>query len=279
MFLKDPYSFSGNDIPEKDIFLYGNKPEREYRKIINYSFLYTGTTLIISFFLAGSIALFIPADPENKILYFLKDFLAGSVFFLPVAVIAVITRLYGRKRLAPGACVQEFLPFLPSPVPGSKRLILLFSGVFLCGILLQIPVLLLSAVQKSIFLKLGIELPPQEKVAMIAKLLENGNNLLPLLFLIIPSLFFAPLAEELFFRLILFDKLRLYIKKEYAFWGTNILFALLHGNTAAFLPLLLVGCICQKVYLKTSSLLAAVLLHTGFNLSTILLLFITHTVK
>lgn len=277
MFLKDPYSFSGNDIPEKDIFFTENDPEREYRKIVNYSFLYTGITFMISFFLAGSIARTLPADAENKLLYFLKDFIAGSIFFLPVAAAAVITRKRENKRYE--ACNKNFLPLLPSPVPQRKKLLLLFTGTFLCGILLQIPVLFLSAVQKSIFQLLGIELPPQEKVAMIAKLLENGNNFLPLLFLTIPPLFFAPLAEELFFRLILFDKLNLYMKKEYSFWGTNILFALLHGNIAAFLPLLLVGCICQKVYLKTSSLLAAILLHTGFNLSTILLMSISHAVK
>lgn len=280
MFQKDPCSFSGNAIPEKDIFLTGNDPKEAYRKAAEYSFLYTGITFIISFFLAGSIASLIPADAENKLLYFLKDFLAGSIFFLPVAAAAIITRLYGRKRFDNSKnCIRNFLPFLPSPVPQRKKLFLLFTGTFFCGIFLQIPVLLISAVQKSIFLKLGIELPPQEKVAMIAKILENGDQLHLLLFLIIPPLFFAPLAEELFFRLILFDKLRIYMKKEYAFPVTNILFALLHGNIAAFLPLLLVGCFCQKIYLKTSSLLAAILLHTGFNLSTLLLLFITHTAK
>ena len=69
------------------------------------------------------------------------------------------------------------------------------------------------------------------------------------------------------------------MKKGYAVWVTTVFFALLHGNTAAFLPLLVVGYVCQKTYIKTSSLLAAVLLHTGFNLSTILLLFFTHTAK
>ena len=277
MFMKEPYSFSGRDTPEKDIFLYGNDPEAEYTKRVKYSFFYTGITFILAFFLAGSVASFLPVDPEHELLYFLKDFLAGSIFFLPVAVSAIITRRYGCDRKKKST--QKFLPLLPDPVPQRKRLILLSAGLFLCGILLQLPVLTLNFIQKYIFLILGIDLAPQEKVAMIAKILENGDNLFPLLFLIIPPLFFAPLAEELFFRLILFDKLNLYMKKEYAVWVTTVLFALLHGNTAAFLPLLMVGYVCQKTYLKTSSILAAVLLHTGFNFSTILLLFITHTAK
>ena len=280
MFLKDPYSFSGQDVPEKDIFLPGNDPEAEYRKTVNHSFLCTGITFITAFFLAGSIASCIPAAPEDSYLYFLKDFLAGSIFFLPVAIIAIITRIYGSKHSGNSKIDrQKFLPFLPFPVPERKKVLHLSAGTFLCGILLQLPVLILGWVQKYIFLLLGIEFPPQEKVAMIAKLLENGGNFFPLLFLIIPPLFFAPLAEELFFRLIFFDKLNLYMKKEYAVWVTTVFFALLHGNTAAFLPLLVVGYVCQKTYMKTSSLLAAVLLHTGFNLSTILLLFFTHTAK
>ncbi|MBR2904787.1 MAG: hypothetical protein IKC08_02715, partial [Lentisphaeria bacterium] len=68
MFQKDPCSFSSNAIPEKDIFFTENDPEREYRKIVNYSFLYTGITFMISFFLAGNIARTLPADAENKLL-------------------------------------------------------------------------------------------------------------------------------------------------------------------------------------------------------------------
>ena len=114
MFQKDPCSFSGNAIPEKDIFLTGNDPKEACRKAAEHSFLYTGITFIISFFLAGSIPSLIPADAENKLLYFLKDFLAGSIFFLPVAAAAIITRSYGRKRFDNSKnCIRNFLPFLP----------------------------------------------------------------------------------------------------------------------------------------------------------------------
>ena len=111
MFLKDPYSFSGQDVPEKDIFLPGNDPEAEYRKTVNHSFLCTGITFITAFFLAGSIASCIPAAPEDSYLYFLKDFLAGSIFFLPVAIIAIITRIYGSKHSGNSKIDrQKFLP-------------------------------------------------------------------------------------------------------------------------------------------------------------------------
>ena len=279
MSLKEKNSFSPDEnFPEKGFFLSEEASEEAYRKKIDSSFRCTGLVFLLSFFLAG-VFVSLGAAERNNDPSFSRDLFAGIIFFLPV----IITGLYTRGFFTPGNMTPVFrrklLPLYPEPLPEKKKLFLLSAAAFAGGIALQIPVLLLGALQKSIFLKLGISVLAQEKVSMISTILSgSGDKFFPLVCMLFPPLFLAPFAEELFFRLILFDKIREYTTKEYAIWVTTVIFALFHGNVAAFLPLVLVGFVCQKVCIKTSSLLPAVLLHTGFNFSTFLLLFAANAV-
>jgi membrane protease YdiL (CAAX protease family) len=82
----------------------------------------------------------------------------------------------------------------------------------------------------------------------------------------------APLAEELLFRGILFPFVRDLGKPRLAFWGSAILFGAMHGNLAAFVPLVCFGALLAALYLRTGNLLAPITAHALFNLVPFILL-------
>jgi membrane protease YdiL (CAAX protease family) len=82
----------------------------------------------------------------------------------------------------------------------------------------------------------------------------------------------APVAEELLFRGILFPFIRDLGKPRLAFWGTAVLFGAMHGNLAAFVPLVFFGALLAALYLRTGNLLAPMTAHALFNLVPFLLL-------
>ena len=155
MSLKEKNSFSPDEnFPEKGFFLSEEASEEAYRKKIDSSFRCTGLVFLLSFFLAG-VFVSLGAAERNNDPSFSRDLFAGIIFFLPV----IITGLYTRGFFTPGNMTPVFrrklLPLYPEPLPEKKKLFLLSAAAFAGGIALQIPVLLLGALQKSIFLKLA----------------------------------------------------------------------------------------------------------------------------
>lgn len=247
------------------------KEKNAYGKITDFSFRWTSLIFLSAFFLASQTA----ANGQSNTFpgQILTDLAAAALFFLPVLFAAVLIRICAAKKFLPEYSAGKFLFLLPSGSFSRKQKILLFCGMVPAGFLLQIPVLLTTFLQKELFHLLKLPLPPQERVRTILNFLENGNDLLVFLpLLLLPPLLLSPLAEEFFFRLVLFEKLRGIWQEKTAIWVSTILFSLLHGNTTSFLPLLIVGYACQKVYLKSGSILASVLLHFAFNLSSFLFL-------
>ena len=249
--------------PEKEAWTGGSSvPD----SVTFFSFRWTAAVFLCAFLCASFLAAAWGKREEGKLL---GSFLSGCVFFLPVIAAGILSRLYAWKKV-PGVPAKTVFPFW-NVSPG-KKTFFLAGGAILGGVLLQAPVLLLGLLQQGLFRKLALHLPPQEKVTQIMNVLESADPVPGLFLLLIPPLLFAPLAEELFFRLILFETLRKVWKENGAIWASVFLFAVLHGSVSAFLPLILVGFVCQKVFLKSRSLLASVLLHFSFNLTSFLLL-------
>jgi membrane protease YdiL (CAAX protease family) len=81
----------------------------------------------------------------------------------------------------------------------------------------------------------------------------------------IAAICLAPVGEELFFRGVLYPAIRRAGFPRVAFWGTSVLFALIHWNLATFLPLLLLALVLAWLYEKTDNLLAPIAAHCFFN--------------
>lgn len=79
------------------------------------------------------------------------------------------------------------------------------------------------------------------------------------------AILFAPLIEEILFRGILYPAIKLRGHPRLAFWGTSLVFALMHANMATFLPLAFLAMLLVFLYERTGNLLAPILTHGLFN--------------
>lgn len=75
----------------------------------------------------------------------------------------------------------------------------------------------------------------------------------------------APIAEELTFRGMLYPSLKGWLPRGYAVVLTGLLFGIIHGNAAAFLPLMAFGCVLC-LFRDRFGLLTCMGLHLLFNL-------------
>lgn len=102
-------------------------------------------------------------------------------------------------------------------------------------------------------------------------LLRNADDPVLLIWMIFLAAILAPVTEELIFRAGLFRYLRTRIPRILALMLPALLFAMLHGNLAAFLPLCTLGVIFACAYERTGSIAVPMIAHALFNLHTIVL--------
>ena len=90
----------------------------------------------------------------------------------------------------------------------------------------------------------------------------------------------APLAEEVLFRGILYPTLKRSGHPRAALWITSLLFASIHMNLLAFVPLTFLALTLAWLYERTGNLLAPILTHVLFNgINFTLLLLVPDLVK
>jgi membrane protease YdiL (CAAX protease family) len=82
----------------------------------------------------------------------------------------------------------------------------------------------------------------------------------------------APVAEEFIFRGLLFPFLKQRGWPRLAWFGVSFLFALIHWDAAAFVPLILLALMLTWLYEKTDTLLAPIMGHALFNAVNLFLL-------
>jgi membrane protease YdiL (CAAX protease family) len=82
---------------------------------------------------------------------------------------------------------------------------------------------------------------------------------------VIAIVFFAPIAEELFFRGIVFNAWRREAGRTAAYIGSAALFAVIHLSLASLLPIFLLGLALTWVYERTGNLLAPIVMHATVN--------------
>jgi len=82
----------------------------------------------------------------------------------------------------------------------------------------------------------------------------------------------APVAEEFIFRGMLYPLIKQCGWPRLAWFGVSCLFALIHWNAAAFVPLFLLALVLTWLYEKTDSLLVPITAHAFFNAVNLILL-------
>jgi membrane protease YdiL (CAAX protease family) len=76
---------------------------------------------------------------------------------------------------------------------------------------------------------------------------------------------FAPIAEELFFRGIVFNAWLREAGRAWAYVGSSALFALIHLSLVSLLPIFLLGLALAWAYQRTRSLLTPIVMHATVN--------------
>ncbi len=82
---------------------------------------------------------------------------------------------------------------------------------------------------------------------------------------VIAIVLFAPIAEELFFRGIVFNAWRRESGRRWAYIGSAALFAVIHLSLVSLVPIFLLGLALAWVYERTGNLLAPIAMHTTVN--------------
>lgn len=116
----------------------------------------------------------------------------------------------------------------------------------------------------------GYETKPQE----VLKIFLKEDNIFFLIYMTVFTSFVGPVVEELFFRGFLYPALKKNIGVFWSIFLTSLFFSFLHGNIAAFLPILILGILLVYVYERTGSIISSITVHVIHNSSMLVFLFI-----
>jgi membrane protease YdiL (CAAX protease family) len=104
--------------------------------------------------------------------------------------------------------------------------------------------------------------PPVEP---IQELMFQERRPLVLGFTMLLACVIGPIAEELFFRGVLYTAFRRRTSRLVAIVVSGALFALVHTNAIGFLPILTLGCLLAYLYERTGSLVSPLAVHVAHN--------------
>jgi len=139
-------------------------------------------------------------------------------------------------------CIREFLKTLP---------LVLVTG------LLWVPILKFL---RSCGPPIEVEMQP------LMQLLLKGQASVPSLAAIgCSAVILAPICEEIFFRGILFRFFCSFLSVPKSLWLSSFIFAAMHGNWAAFLPIAAVGYRLGRSYAESRNLAVSMTIHCLFN--------------
>jgi len=104
-----------------------------------------------------------------------------------------------------------------------------------------------------------------EEQVMVQELQNQGLSIAEKVFLGVIAIAVAPVVEELLFRGILYPAVKQQGWPRLALWGSSALFALVHGNMASFVPLMIFAVLLVRLYETFENLLASIVAHSLFN--------------
>lgn len=115
---------------------------------------------------------------------------------------------------------------------------------------------------------------PEAPIQEISSLIASTDKIFPLVFLVVLAVVIAPISEEWLFRANIYRFLKGKFPPVIAMAVSSLLFALLHFNLKAFLPLFIVGVLLCRTYEKCGRILSPMIFHACFNANnTMVLLF------
>jgi membrane protease YdiL (CAAX protease family) len=115
-----------------------------------------------------------------------------------------------------------------------------------------------------------IGFPPEEETAVM--LLVGAKSWWTRVYLGVFAVMIAPVAEEFIFRGVLYPFVKQLGYPRFAWIGVNFLFALIHMDAAALMPLFVLALALTWLYERTDNLLAPITAHSLFNAANLVVL-------
>lgn len=144
------------------------------------------------------------------------------------------------------------------PTRSAPRAILL--GLLAAIIFLPIGMMLQNL---SLHLLTLFHLPELPQPALVQ--FDKSDSWITTAYLIFFATVFAPIAEEVLFRGIIYAGVKQLGFPRLALWGSAVFFGLIHANAPIFLPLVVFGLVLAWLYDKADNLLASITAHSAFN--------------
>jgi membrane protease YdiL (CAAX protease family) len=149
------------------------------------------------------------------------------------------------------------LPSLPGRDPGGA----IRAGLG-WGVVAWIGASLISYAVLALFEALGLDPEPQAA--------ERALTLIDPWLAVLAIVILAPIAEELFFRGVIFNVFLREGGRRWAFIGSSALFAIIHLSLVALIPIFVLGLALAWVYERTGNLLAPITMHLVVNGASVL---------
>lgn len=155
---------------------------------------------------------------------------------------------------------------------GLRNTHLLRSLALALGVLVVALPIVLGLQQVSVLVlgKLGWQ--PEDQRAV--DLLVNADSGWMRVYLAFFAVVLAPVAEEFIFRGMLFPFVKQLGWPKLAWIGVSLLFAFIHLNAPTFVPLFVLALALTWLYEKTDCLLASITVHSLFNATNLIILFL-----
>jgi uncharacterized protein len=145
------------------------------------------------------------------------------------------------------------------------RAVVAGGGVVLVALPLT---LLLGHLSELVLVRLGMA--PKAQAAV--KLLQLQPAAGQIIVMALGAIVLAPVAEEMLFRGIVYPTLKQSGHRQLALWVSALLFASIHVNLMAFVPLTFLALVLAWLYERTGNLLAPIVAHSVFNAANTILL-------
>lgn len=156
--------------------------------------------------------------------------------------------------------------------PGLGRA--LFLGIIIALCFLPIG-LLLRYLSDTVLQYFNVQTQDQQAVETLKNSVPGWGRA----YLVFFAIVVAPVAEESFFRGILYPFIKQSGFPRGALWGSSFAFALIHQDVPTFIPLMVLALCLAVLYEKTNNLLACITAHSVFNAANVILLWITSSIN
>ena len=176
--------------------------------------------------------------------------IAITIVFIQLGAIVLVMSLLKKYNLK----LAEAFGAIGNPA-------LTFALPIALGTAFLFPALGLHHLSQSIIVFFGGEPSTQEAVKMVA--MSNSQTELALQALSV--MIFAPIAEELLFRGVIYTSIKQAGHPKLAIGFSAIIFATIHGSLALMLPLAALAWALVWIYEKTGTIIAPILMHATFN--------------